>query len=269
MVSFGEQRTIASTFPLPERVLFRAMGVADPAHYLHFRYLRRMLDAWGAEPKTILDAGCGRGDYSIYLARRYPGAKVLGLDVDPDRVKRNQAAAAALGLSNVNFEIGDLTARQFDRPFELIVSIDVLEHIPQQDQALRNLASSLSPSGRAYFHIPTVRTREVPFSGLLKDFRAWAHEEHTADDLTADQFVDKVKKNGFEVLKVEQTFGRWTGELAVSLFAIPFRKSLFNKVMQAMLAPVCRGLLLLDSLEPQPTRYAVGVTLQRDTQKLA
>ncbi len=89
--AFGEERLLRGG---TEAALFRALGVADPAHYLHYRYLRRALAALGTEPSTILDAGSGPGDHALYLARRYPRAMVFGSDSRRDWVLN--AARAAL-----------------------------------------------------------------------------------------------------------------------------------------------------------------------------
>jgi SAM-dependent methyltransferase len=247
------------------RWLYRMMGVADPAHYLHARYCVRALARIvrvGTEPQRILDAGCGRGDYAIYLARRYPAARVLGVDLDATLIARNRDVAARLGVRNVEFAVVDLQAFHPAAEFDLIVSIDVLEHLPQQERALANLAGALRPEGIAFYHIPTVRERPVPFSRYLTGFHAWAEDEHTAPDRTAGEFAELVRASGLELVELRRTFGRWTGELATSLFQLPFADTAGNRILQALLAPACRVLVLLDAV-PQRTRYAVAVTARR------
>lgn len=258
---FGEQRLHLPGTGAAERLLFRAMGVADPAHYLHSLLLRRALDAWpDLRPRRILDAGCGRGDYTFYLARRYPDAQVVGVDVDVQRIERNQMMAGRLGIANARFETADLVTSRFEAPFDLIISIDVLEHIVEQEGALRNLATQLAPGGRVFFHIPTVRERPVPFSRFLTGFHEWAEHEHVADDRTAEEFEAVVRRAGFADVERRRTFGYYSGELATSLFNLPFGNSLANKAIQALIAPVCRVLALADLLQLERTRYAVAVT---------
>lgn len=264
---FGEQRSVRPNRGRGERLLFQMMGVADPGHYLHHRILRAALDAEPQlAPRRILDAGSGPGDHSFYLARRYPNAEVLGVDVDARRVESCRESATRLGLSNVRFEVADL-GRPSDaltaEPFDLVVSIDVLEHIADQQRALRTLASVLRPGGMAILHIPTVRARPVPFSRWLTAFHEWGKEEHVAEERTADGFVSLVASSGFEVVRARPTFGYWTGEMATSLFALPFRPTARNRLLQALLAPVCRVLALADALGVDKTRYAVAVTARR------
>lgn len=263
MARFGEVRQLAHT-PTAERLLYRIMGVADPAHWLHFRYFRRALDGWAAiAPRRILDAGSGRGDYAFYLARRFPEALVVGVDFDAGRVARCREMTAALGLKNVTFQTGDLTSVRFDEPFDLLVSIDVLEHIVEQEKAIRNLRENLAPEGKFFFHIPTIREEPVVFSGMLDSFHKWAEHEHVAEDRSAEEFTAIVAAADLTVERSFRTFGRYSGELAVSLFALPHRNTPINRILQALLAPVCRLAAWADSLNLESIRYAVAVVGRR------
>jgi SAM-dependent methyltransferase len=259
MARFGEVRQLPQA-ARAERLLYRVMGVADPAHWLHFRYFSQALDSWqGFAPNRILDAGSGRGDYAFYLARRFPEAQVVGVDFDAARVARCRELTAALGLTNVTFQTGDLVTIGFDEPFDLIVSIDVLEHIVEQKAAIHNLKNNLAPDGRFFFHIPTVREKPVLFSGMLASFHEWAEHEHIAEDRRAEEFTAIVADTGLTVERSFRTFGRYTGELAVSLFALPHRNSGLNRILQGLLAPVCRVVASADGFNLESTRYAVGV----------
>jgi trans-aconitate methyltransferase len=260
--TFGIQRLHRSG--TLERFAFRLFGVADPAHWLHFRYFQRALALWPRfSPRRILDAGCGRGDFSVYLAQRFPGAEVVGADVDAERVAVCQAAADRMGLSNVRYRVQDLTRLDPREQFDLIVSVDVLEHIVDQQMALLNLASALAPGGRFYFHIPTIRTRPVPLSPWLKKFHEWAEREHLADDLTAEQFVERVRQAGLTPAVEWRTFAYRAGELATSLFALPYANTLLNRLAQISLIPVCRVLVMADHRVRTGHHYAVAVAGSR------
>ena len=260
---FGEQRLVRQDVGVAERLLYRIMGIADPAHYLHSRYFRRALDTFVPRPTRILDAGCGAGDYSFYLARRFPDAQILGVDMDPKRVERNRITARRLEISNAQFEVADLAVADFPNPFDLILAIDVLEHIESQDEALSRLHSALRPGGIDFFHMPTVRFTPVPLSRFLSGFHQWAETEHVAPPRTAEEVVESMGATGFEVLSHRRTFGRFTGELATSLFALPYTNSSGNRIVQGLLAPVCRILALGDTAAIDKQRYAVAVTARR------
>ena len=240
------------------------MGVPDPAHWLHFKYFERALMTLGVTaPKHILDAGCGPGDYSFHLARLFPDARVLGIDIDEVFIERNTTTARELGIENVHFEKADLTLLDMPETFDFIVSVDVLEHVDPQPRAFANLAQSLRPGAAAFYHIPTIRTAPVPFSKHLKGFHDWAHEEHIADDLTHDEVTAAVRNSGLEIVDSKRTFGWYTGEFATSLFALPFADTSINRMLQASLAPICRLFAAADSLGLDSTRYAVAVSARK------
>lgn len=260
MARFDEQRLARHGAPFAEKLLFYLMGVADPAYYLHNLYLRRKLARMqNFKPARILDAGCGAGDHSFYVARRYPRSMVLGVDINEARIIQNRAMARTLGISNVHFELADLSVADFPDRFDLIVSIDVLEHISRQREAIACLARALTGGGIAFFHLPTVRERPVPFSKHLSGFHEWAEDEHIAEERTAGEFVELVRASGLEIMRWHRTFGYMTGELANSLFVLPYERTTFNRALLAFMAIPCRLLALADLLNLEQTRYAVAV----------
>lgn len=268
--SFGEQRLLKTQRGLLERLLYRVLGIADPAHYLHARYLIAALDRLGNfSPRAALDAGCGRGDYSFYLARRYPQCSVVGVDIDRDTIERNRETARELGLTNVSFRWQSILDLRADSSFDLIVSIDVLEHIVPQDRAFRALAGALADRGVAFYHIPTRRSRPVPLAPFLKSFHDWAEREHIAEERTANEFADEVRKSGLQVVEIGPTFGRYSGELANSLFVLPHRASRMNSVLQAVLSPACRLLASLDPMTLNGSHYAVALISRKERAVIA
>lgn len=264
MTRFGERRLVRPSSNPAEKLLFKIMAVADPAHYLHNLYLRKELGRLGPfNPRRVLDAGCGTGDHTLYLARKYPKAEILGVDINADRIRENQENARRLGIANVRFEAANLCEADFASRFDLVVSIDVLEHIVNQTGALANLSRALRPGGMAFFHIPTIRERPVPFSRWLTGFREWAAREHVADERTWEEFVEVVKACNLNVLRAYRTFGYFTGELATSLFALPYSPTKLNRALLALLALPCRILALADTFNIEATRYGVAVVAQK------
>ena len=260
-VRFGRQRLVRDDQAGLPRLLYRLMGVADPAHYLHYLYCRDALDRFGPEhPRAILDAGSERGDFTVYLAERYPEASVLGIDVDRGHLDRAARYTAPLGLANVSYREQDLARLDAEAAYDLIVCIDVLEHIAEQDEALRRIRRALRPGGVAFLHLPTARTIPSPLARWLRDFHRWSEEEHVARERSAEEMAGAVAAAGLEILEVRETFGYFAGELATSLFDMPYRNTVRNRIVQALLAPVCRLLVLADRRYPGKARFAVAIT---------
>ena len=132
-----------------------------------------------------------------------------------------------------------------------------------QAAALENLSRALRPGGVAFFHLPTIRERPVPFSPWLSGFRDWAAREHVAEEQTWDEFVKMVEACGLPIVRAYRTFGYFTGELATSLFALPYAPTKINKMLLGLLAPPCRILARADTLNLESTRYAVAIVARK------
>jgi SAM-dependent methyltransferase len=116
-----------------------------------------------AEPycagKVVLDAGCGTGYGSAELAR--VAGRVVGVDVDADAVAY---ARSRYGGENVEFEAMDVASLAFDdASFDVVVSFETIEHLPDRDAFLREVARVLRPEGTFVVSTPNApRTTEQP-----------------------------------------------------------------------------------------------------------
>ncbi|HXF96096.1 MAG TPA: bifunctional 2-polyprenyl-6-hydroxyphenol methylase/3-demethylubiquinol 3-O-methyltransferase UbiG [Gemmatimonadales bacterium] len=108
-------------------------------------YLRRVFGGFGG--KRVLDVGCGGGVLAEALARE--GAQVTGLDPSPKSLAAARAHARAAGLF-IDYRLGtaeDLSAEHFPERFDLVVAVDVLEHVESLDRAAAAMAGVLAPGG--------------------------------------------------------------------------------------------------------------------------
>jgi 2-polyprenyl-6-hydroxyphenyl methylase/3-demethylubiquinone-9 3-methyltransferase len=107
--------------------------------------------------KRALDAGCGAGLLCEPLARM--GAVVTGVDAAPENVAAASAHAAAMGLS-IDYRAGELGALGLSG-FDLVCSLEVLEHVTDKAAFMGNLAAALAPGGLMILSCPnrTVRSR--------------------------------------------------------------------------------------------------------------
>lgn len=100
--------------------------------------------------KTAIDVGCGAGLLTEPLARL--GARATGVDAAPENIgaARAHAAASGLDIDYVAGGIEDLAGRSFD----LVVSMEVIEHVSDPTAFVAGLAGVLAPGGLMILSTP-------------------------------------------------------------------------------------------------------------------
>lgn len=172
--------------------------------------------------KTVLDAGCGPdGQLAVFLARRYPNVTVTGLDLQYEH-------RPTLALPpNLRLERGDLTTLTSESAYDLVYSIDVLEHIHDYEAVLRRLGRALRPGGLLFIHVPSAEQRNW-FAATARDTPNDFREHREGDDHVREGFeraglVADLKRLGLTVREARWTFGGVTS-LVKELFSLGERR---------------------------------------------
>jgi SAM-dependent methyltransferase len=96
----------------------------------------------------ILDAGCGTGVSTDYLAHLNPGAEILAVDISPGTLevaRERLRRSGGLEQASVRIENRSLLELQGEGPFDYINSVGVLHHLREPEAGLRALADLLKP----------------------------------------------------------------------------------------------------------------------------
>ncbi len=101
----------------------------------------------------ILDMGCGAGGLLVRLAKTYPGATCVGVDVDAPRAPAARANVAAAGLDDrirIEHMTGETIAHQDE--FDLVTLFEVIHEIPMpvRPQVIANCFQALKPGGALF-----------------------------------------------------------------------------------------------------------------------
>jgi 2-polyprenyl-6-hydroxyphenyl methylase / 3-demethylubiquinone-9 3-methyltransferase len=126
---------------------------------VRLRYIRDQVDSrWHLDPKArtplvgkrVLDMGCGAGLLTEPLARL--GGQVTGVDAAPENIAAAKAHAAESDLS-IDYRAGDLSAVA-EESFDLVISLEVVEHVTDPAAFIAGLAAALAPGGLMILSTP-------------------------------------------------------------------------------------------------------------------
>jgi trans-aconitate 2-methyltransferase len=138
----------------------------DPGQYRRFtgeraRPFYELTERIGAtDPRFVVDLGCGPGELTAELSRRWPAADVLGVDSSADMISAAREVLAGLTGSGsaagprLRFELGDVRDWQPERPPDIILASALLQWVPDHEPLLVRWVHQLSADGWLAFNIP-------------------------------------------------------------------------------------------------------------------
>ncbi|HEX2482811.1 MAG TPA: class I SAM-dependent methyltransferase [Methylomirabilota bacterium] len=115
--------------------------------YSRARFLilrQRFLDEIGQylpDSGDVLDLGCGFGLFSLYYAQVLPGLSFHGVDLNARRVDLAREAGRRLGLTNVDYAVGDVREFRPQRRYAGAYMLDIVHHV--EPEAVRPLLATL------------------------------------------------------------------------------------------------------------------------------
>ncbi len=153
----------------------------------------------------ILDAGSGFGQYDFTMALQFPHATITAVDVKQEQIDDCNAFFQKIGKSDrVTFEYADLTAFDSPEQYDLVLSVDVMEHIEDDIGVMTNLAKSMKKGGILLISTPS----DQGGSDVHHDHEDSFIEEHVRDGYGIGEIEEKLKKAGFSTIETRYSYGK-------------------------------------------------------------
>jgi len=124
-----------------------------------------------ADGQRILELGCGWGSLTLWMAERYPHARITAVSNSRDQRMYIEAAARTLGVANVEVITANVADLVVDRQFDRIVSVEMFEHLRNWPEMFRRVAGWLAPGGRFFMHVFV--HRNTPYAFEDRDASDW------------------------------------------------------------------------------------------------
>lgn len=153
----------------------------------------------------IFDAGMGFGQYTYFMAKRFPQSKILAVDVKEEQVEDCRKFFKKNGYDNVTFEIADLTKISYEEKFDFILCVDVMEHIVEDELVFRNFLNALKKGGKLLVNTPS----DLGGSDAHEDDDESFIEEHARVGYSKQDITDKIKRAGMEVYSFSYAYGKF------------------------------------------------------------
>lgn len=170
------------------------------------RMIREAIAGRDFSHKHVLEIGCGRGGFSCWFARTWPNSTLTAADFAETAITKGKAYAQSEKLFNIAWRVADIQSMPWsDGQFDVVVSCETIEHVPDPRTALGELARVLRPGGLLYLTFPNY----FSLAGLHRIYRRVLRgEQFREEGQPINQFtmIPQVRRwvqlRGLQVLKV-------------------------------------------------------------------
>ncbi len=195
---------------------------------------------------TVLDAGCGDGSMALLLAGR--GCRVVAVSSDAAALAdaRRRREEAGIGSERLEFRLHDLRCGPVDGSFDVVLCLDVLEHIRDDAAVLTHLANALRPGGRLLLTVPNLNA--PPLEG--DHVSAEENGGHVRQGYSREDLRLLLSEAGFEPIEWGSFAGLVTQTAMNVSRRLERRRSRTARILRVAWLAVMRSLTVLDALFP-------------------
>ena len=154
---------------------------------------------------SVLDAGSGFGQYTWSMSKMNILWKIKAVDINNEQIEDCRRFFGKSGLSErVTFHRGDLTLLADKDSYNLILSVDVMEHIEEDVLVFTNFYKSLKDNGILIISTPS----DQGGSDVHNDEEESFIDEHVRDGYSISDINEKLTLAGFRNIEAKYTYGK-------------------------------------------------------------
>ena len=192
-------------FPFLRILFYKILDLMFLRSWFVTRELKEIRRQLGDKSLSIYDAGSGFGQYTYFMSKRMNPCQILSVDVKEDWINDCKNFFNQKKITNISFAVEDLTSINHQNNFDLIVCVDVMEHIHDDLTVFKNFYNSLKKGGYLLINSPSI------FGG--SDVHYASEEsfigEHARDGYSKEDLESKLLPLGFSTYKCRYTYGFW------------------------------------------------------------
>lgn len=152
----------------------------------------------------LLDAGSGFGQYDRFILKHFKNVTITSIDIKQDYLEDNSAYFSdEIKQSRIQFKNIDLLSFEVEDEFDLVLCVDVLEHIEDDMTAIKNISRSLKKGGYFLMHSPSHYSEE---DGDGDDTFV---DEHARTGYSKQEIEQKMMRLDLLPIKTHYTYGTW------------------------------------------------------------
>lgn len=106
-----------------------------------------------ADGQDILELGCGWGSLSLFMAARFPAARITAVSNSRPQGDHIRAMAAQRGITNLTVLTADMNTFVAPDRYDRVVSVEMFEHMANWRLLLGRVRDWLRPDGRLFLHV--------------------------------------------------------------------------------------------------------------------
>lgn len=196
---------IIKKYPFLRILFYKILDLTFLRSWYVRRELKKIRKTFGAKSISIYDAGSGYGQYSYFMSKHLQPCQIYSIDVKEDWIKDCKEFFKSQNISNVSFSVEDLTAINHKDQFDLIVCVDVMEHIVDDLKVFQNYHNALKKGGYLLVNTPSI----YGGSDVHEDDDESFIGEHARDGYSKEDLESKLHPIGFKTYQSKYTYGFW------------------------------------------------------------